>query len=478
MKFLVFNNKINAGLGTGDKTILNWDSVKYIDPNTSVSSNTFKIELNNGDFMSFSTNGTNAVGLAIKEINRVVKANPNSRILEIKPKLLTNGQFSFRFLDITYTSSGAASKFDESFLNVTTSSSPNNLIGKNIVSPDSHPFLGRMPVNTLVLGTDIGNNSAGDNGLGGKFTSKNVLIGKEILNNISTSQSFSFSSAQENTIIGNEIFNNFTHVDALFASGSILIGHDVYSGSISGSGSNAVSNSVVMGYEINTNVSGNVSSSVRNVIIGSEIESMGTSTGGFDDQVVIGGRACQNNGASQITVIGALAAGSNNVGGNCTVIGYNAQPSINGVQNEITLGNSSVTTLRCATATITTISDERDKTDIENLPHGLDLINSLQPRKFVWDVRDETIIQKNKETNPETGEITVTEEEVVVHNAKNGTKDIGFIAQELQTVDNDFLKLVHDANPDKLEASYSRLIPVLVKAIQELSAKVTTLENA
>ena len=37
---------------------------------------------------------------------------------------------------------------------------------------------------------------------------------------------------------------------------------------------------------------------------------------------------------------------------------------------------------------------------------------------------------------------------------------------------------VYDANPDKLEASYGRLIPVLVKAVQELSAKVTALENA
>jgi len=37
---------------------------------------------------------------------------------------------------------------------------------------------------------------------------------------------------------------------------------------------------------------------------------------------------------------------------------------------------------------------------------------------------------------------------------------------------------VYDKNPDKLEASYGRLVPVLVKAIQELSAKVTALENA
>ena len=57
-------------------------------------------------------------------------------------------------------------------------------------------------------------------------------------------------------------------------------------------------------------------------------------------------------------------------------------------------------------------------------------------------------------------------------------KDVGFIAQELQTVDDDFLRLVSDANPDKLEVAYGRLVPVLVKAIQELSAKVTALENA
>ena len=34
-----------------------------------------------------------------------------------------------------------------------------------------------------------------------------------------------------------------------------------------------------------------------------------------------------------------------------------------------------------------------------------------------------------------------------------------------------------DNNPDKLEAKQEHLIPVLVKAIQELSAKVTALEG-
>jgi hypothetical protein len=35
---------------------------------------------------------------------------------------------------------------------------------------------------------------------------------------------------------------------------------------------------------------------------------------------------------------------------------------------------------------------------------------------------------------------------------------------------------VDKSNPDKLEAAYGRFLPVLVKAVQELSAKVTALE--
>ena len=56
--------------------------------------------------------------------------------------------------------------------------------------------------------------------------------------------------------------------------------------------------------------------------------------------------------------------------------------------------------------------------------------------------------------------------------SKNGTKEVGFVAQELQGVDNDFLKLVNDANPDKLQASWVQLVPVLVKAIQELKEQL------
>ncbi len=59
--------------------------------------------------------------------------------------------------------------------------------------------------------------------------------------------------------------------------------------------------------------------------------------------------------------------------------------------------------------------------------------------------------------------------------------EFGFIAQELQQAQIDqgvtIPNLVYDINPDKLEASPGTLIPVMVKAIQELSAKIKTLED-
>ena len=65
-------------------------------------------------------------------------------------------------------------------------------------------------------------------------------------------------------------------------------------------------------------------------------------------------------------------------------------------------------------------------------------------------------------------------------NTYQGKVRSGFIAQELQEAqkDSDYLDLVMDGNPEKLEAKQGNLIPVLVKAIQELSAEVQALKAA
>jgi hypothetical protein len=64
---------------------------------------------------------------------------------------------------------------------------------------------------------------------------------------------------------------------------------------------------------------------------------------------------------------------------------------------------------------------------------------------------------------------------------KDGTSEAGFIAQDLQAAQAaagaGYLGLVYDEDPEKLEASAGKLIPVLVKAIQELSAQNKDLES-
>lgn len=172
------------------------------------------------------------------------------------------------------------------------------------------------------------------------------------------------------------------------------------------------------------------------------------------------GNTCLGNGAGGTitggpnnTFIGinaGNASGSPFIGGNNICIGSGSFASTSSVFNEIALGNSAITALRCAVTSITSLSDGRDKTNVQESAYGLDLVKSLKPVTFEWDTRD---------------------------GAKKGDKDLGFIAQDLQSVDDEYLGLVYDENPERLEASYGRLIPVLVKAIQELTAKVEALEN-
>ena len=154
------------------------------------------------------------------------------------------------------------------------------------------------------------------------------------------------------------------------------------------------------------------------------------------------------------TMIGK-GAGENNMttGENNLVLGYNATVSASGVNNQVILGNSSIEVIRCQVQTISSLSDERDKTNIVDSEDGLDLINLLKPRKFTWAMREKSV--------------------------HNGKTNIGFIAQELDTVfgdKNNYVKIIDKSNEDKLAVAEGKLIPIMVKAIQELSAKVTALE--
>lgn len=168
----------------------------------------------------------------------------------------------------------------------------------------------------------------------------------------------------------------------------------------------------------------------------------GSSTGA--NNVAIGGQA----GAS-------LTSGSNN-----TALGYQSAVSSATASNEVVLGNGSVTVLRCQVSSISALSDARDKTEIANLSLGLGYIQRLRPVEFRWNIRDVDV----DDPPPQQGQ-----------------KEAGFLAQELLAAEEAhgvrWLNSARDNNPDRLEATPGKLLPIIVKALQEASAKIDALET-
>ena len=99
----------------------------------------------------------------------------------------------------------------------------------------------------------------------------------------------------------------------------------------------------------------------------------------------------------------------------------------------------------------------RDKKNIKDLNLGLDFIMKLKPRQFNWDKRE------------------WYESDISDGSKMSDVPTAGFIAQELdevQTTQNaDWLNLVLKSNPDRMEATYGNLLPVMVKAIQDLKTE-------
>jgi hypothetical protein len=108
-------------------------------------------------------------------------------------------------------------------------------------------------------------------------------------------------------------------------------------------------------------------------------------------------------------------------------------------------------TVYATNTTISAISDQRHKENIRDLDVGLDAVMQLKPRKFDW-----------KEGK-----------------GKNIKDDRGFIAQEFEQVFPDLIDEWLDPAPEGEEpykAVRQDLIPVLVKAIQELKAELDTVK--
>ena len=123
-------------------------------------------------------------------------------------------------------------------------------------------------------------------------------------------------------------------------------------------------------------------------------------------------------------------------------------------------------------ATWATVSDERYKKDITDSTAGLSFINALRPRTFKYRTLGEL---------PETFSAYKADSTEVF---KNSETNHGFIAQEIKAAIDadasikDGFRLWDDREDGSQEVAEAALIPVLVKAIQELTARLEALEGA
>ena len=192
----------------------------------------------------------------------------------------------------------------------------------------------------------------------------------------------------------------------------------------------------------------------QNTAVGNK--SLCLNVSGFQNTAV-GDSALYNNTGNYNTAIGYNTGSNVTTGANLTLIGIDANPSSPTSIDQITLGNIYVSSLRCNVQTITSLSDVRDKKNIQDLTLGLDFIIKLKPRQFNWDKRD------------------WYEGGVSDGSKMQETPTAGFIAQEFDEIQKsenaEWLNLVLKDNPNKWEATYGNLLPVVVKAIQELKAQ-------
>jgi len=337
----------------------------------------------------------------------------------------------------------------------------------------------------LAITTGASNVSVGNNTLEAvTTTSNNVAVGDGALRYHTGANCVSVGMQSSHYVTGNT--NTAIGYQALLgASGSSSGTNNVAVGANALDANTTASNNVACGQDALTdNTTGANNTAVGWAALADNTTAANNTTVGYyslravttgTTNAALGGNAGQAvTTGSEVCHIGQNAGTSPTTGNGTTCIGYNANSTSATVQHEMTLGNANLGTLRCQQTSITALSDERDKKQIEDMPEegGLDFINKLKPRTFYWDMREwyDDGVNDGSKMKP-------------VHRSwkPNSGQRMGFISQEVQSAI-EGLKYMEDSKivsgtPEKLEFAPAHLITPLIKAVQQLSAEVESLKT-
>ena len=194
------------------------------------------------------------------------------------------------------------------------------------------------------------------------------------------------------------------------------------------------------------------------------------------ESVAIGSLALTQASGSSNVALGHKAGENVSTGTNNVLLGKETGRSgapggnITTGDNSVCIGNANI-----ASANIqvdwTIASDKRDKTDVSPLDLGLDFINQLEPVTYRWDKRSK-----------------YSDDQSVIPDGTHKEEQLegGFLAQDVEVIENQYgyktddkTNLITNLSEDgkMYGIKYSKLVPMLTKAIQELSTKVEDLEN-
>ena len=266
---------------------------------------------------------------------------------------------------------------------------------------------------------------------GSTLRSRTTFVGAQAIaaeDDLITMGYYSYNGGKFAIGIGNE-------GNLLAAPGAIMMGYQFEAG-------NDADSSIGIGFQANVAQARAVAIGYKTDIDNQEAVAVGAST------------AVQGNQGI------AIGANSRVTAGNSIAIGYGTSVT---TSNEVYFGNASTTNIGGA-VNWTALSDGRLKENVaENVP-GLTFINALRPVTYNYDPA------KIAAFRGETG--TVDQQE------KKETTYTGFIAQEVEEAANvlqyDFsgVKVPENKDTELYGVRYAEFVAPLVKAVQELDAKV------
>jgi hypothetical protein len=294
------------------------------------------------------------------------------------------------------------------------------------------------------------------------------------------------------------------------ASGALALFSNTTGGNNTASGSSALSSNTTGGNNTASGVNALFANTTANFNTASGANSLRDNTTGGNNTASGGNALFSNTTGNSNTASGVNALSSNTTFSNIGGFGSNAQ--VTG-SNQVQLGDSATTTY--AYGAVQDRSDLRDKTDIRDTELGLEFVNALRPVDFKWDMREDyrpeapASVDKPTEIEEDASEEEKAKyaQELAAYNAYVVEKDKWLEDVKLANITHDGskrrnrfhhgliaqeVKAVLDANgidfggfqdhsikggDDVLSIGYVELIAPMLKAIQELSAKVTELEN-